>query len=125
MKNFFGTLTLIVILVGVFATFFLHAYTVEAGDDACFQVQASQWGKSCGEDPSALEITLKNVCSKKMSLIYCLDQEGGKRDCRIKANISGGDLFKVSACKATGNYEFTACEKTRDCKKELKKKIGK
>ena len=116
-------LTLLVILVVGFGTFFLHTNVSDA-DEACFNVTESQWGKGCSDDPSSLELTVQNICKETMTLLYCLGQEGGAKDCKVKENIEGKASFKISACKATGSYEFTGCQSGYDCKQELKKKTG-
>lgn len=121
MRN--NLLTLLVLLIVGFATIILQASATSA-NNACFQVKASQWGARCGGDPLSLEITVENTCQQKMSLLYCLEQEGGKKECNVAADIMAGDTTKVFTCKGTGNYEFIACEKSKDCKKELKKKRG-
>ncbi len=117
-------MTLLVIMVVGFGTLFFTTNIAES-NDACFQVTSSQWGGQCNEDPNSLELTVQNVCNNKMALLYCLAQEGGRKDCKVKENIEGKASFKISACKATGSYEFTGCERGYDCKQELKKITGK
>ena len=116
-------LTILVLMAVGFGTFFLHTNVSEA-NDACFTVIDSQWGKGCSEDPSSLELTVQNICKEKMTLLYCLGQEGGAKDCKIRENVQGKASFKISACKATGSYDFTGCQRAYDCKQELKKKTG-
>ncbi len=116
-------LTLIVLMLAGFGTIFLHTNVSDA-NEACFNVTGSQWGKVCNDDPSGLELTVENVCKEKMTLLYCLGQEGGARLCKIRENIPGGASFKISACKATGSYDFTGCERAYDCKQELKRMTG-
>ena len=116
-------MTLIAIMVVGFATLFLHTDVSEA-NNACFIVTDSQWGKQCNEDPNSLELTVKNTCDKKMSLLYCMDQEGGAKVCKVMEDVEGGASIKISACKATGSYDFTGCERAYDCKQELKSITG-
>ena len=94
---------------------------VGAAND-CFKVVASQWGKHCDGDPSSLELTVKNTCNDAMSLLYCLEQEGGAWDCQIMQDIKKDAEVTVHSCKNTGNYEFTACLDTYDCQQEKEKK---
>ena len=115
------TMTLVVILFVGFASFFLHTNTSYA-NEACFIVTDSQWGKGCDGDPNSLQLTVQNNCDKKMSLLYCLAREGNKKLCHVKENMEAKASLVISACNATGTYEFTGCEKAYDCKQKLKKK---
>ncbi len=116
-------MTLIFLVLAGFGALILHPGVADA-DEACFQVTGSQWGTSCNEDPDSLELTVQNVCDKKMTLLYCLSQDGGKKVCKVKENVQGKASIKISACKATGSYDFTGCERAYDCKQELKKITG-
>ena len=112
------TLTLIVLMVVGFGSFFLPTNVI-ANDATCFVVTDSQWGKGCSADPNSLLLTVQNVCDKTMSLLSCMGQEGGKPSCLVKENIKAKASLEVSACNATGSYVFTGCERARDCNKAL------
>ena len=117
-------LTILVLMAVGFGTFFLHTNVSEA-NDACFTVIDSQWGKGCkDDDPDSLQLTVQNVCDKTMSLLSCMDREGGKPFCVVKENIKAKGTFVMSACNATGNYKFTGCQRAYDCKQELKRITG-
>ena len=118
-------MTLIVLVLAGFGPFFLHT-NVSQANEACFTVIDSQWGKGCNEDdPNSLQLTVKNTCDKKMTLLYCMDRGANRKHCQVKENMEAKASLVISACNASGSYEFIGCERARDCKKELEKIMGK
>ena len=117
------TMTILVIMVVGFATFFGLTNTARA-NSACFQVASSEWATQCNADPNALELTVKNACKEKMALLSCMDKTDGKKDCKVNGSVAGGATVKIFTCNASGSYEFVGCEKAYDCQLELKKKMG-
>ncbi|MFC1769949.1 hypothetical protein ACFLZI_02690 [Nitrospirota bacterium] len=90
-----------------------------AAGENCFSITGSAWGKHCDADPSSLELTVKNICDKKMNLNFCIEQEGGVWDCKGVQAVNEGAEATFSSCKNTGNYKLTACEDDiEDCKQK-------
>lgn len=94
------------------AALVLASASAMADINNCAEAYDIKRGDKCSST-SSLSMRIKNVCSQKIDMQYCLKNEyGGGWDCGVKNSVGPGESTSYYVCKSDsqGNYRLMARE---------------